>query len=70
MDNVFALDPFEVIVLLLWALGLMYVLWNFLRRRSIFLMFVLLAALCIPGVGICYAAIREARKLKFSKNEE
>ncbi|MGQ3382823.1 hypothetical protein [Glutamicibacter sp. TV12E] len=63
MDSSFALDPLEVSILLLWGAGLIYVGCRYVQRRSVPLLFMLMAALCIPGFGVCYAAVQLIRNV-------
>ena len=58
MDSSFALDPLEASILLLWSAGLIYVGCRYVQRRSVPLLVALMAALCIPGFGVCYAAVQ------------
>lgn len=58
MDSSFALDPLEASILLLWGAGLIYEGCRYAQGRSVPLLVALMAALCIPGFGVCYAAVQ------------
>lgn len=72
MDNALALDAFEVSVLLLWAAGAIYVGWRYAQCRSAHMLIVLVASLCIPGLGVCYAASQAIQNLthRMTRSEE
>jgi len=69
MDSIFALDPMEVSILLLWAAGIFYAGWRYFRHRSLLLLVLLVISICIPIFGICYAAVRSLQNLTAQKNE-
>ncbi|TAP28817.1 MULTISPECIES: hypothetical protein [Micrococcaceae] len=64
----FTLDLFEATVLLLWIAGVIFVGWGYFLHRSANRLIMLLVSLCIPGFGICYAAVQAVQKLTLKKN--
>ncbi len=69
MDNALALDLFEVSVLLLWAAGIIHVGWRYVQCRSVYMLVVLVGSLCIPGLGVCYAAGQAIRNFTHRKSQ-